>query len=56
MATRPLTVGLYFFVAESGIEWGRMAAAASLALIPVMILFALLQRRFIQGLTSGAVK
>jgi ABC-type glycerol-3-phosphate transport system permease component len=55
-ATRPLTVGLYFFVAESGIEWGRMAAAASLALIPVMILFAFLQRRFIQGLTSGAVK
>lgn len=56
LSTRPLTVGLYFFVAESGIEWGRMAAAASLALIPVMILFAILQRRFIQGLTSGAVK
>jgi multiple sugar transport system permease protein len=56
LATRPLTVGLYFFVAESGIEWGRMAAAASLALIPVMVLFAVLQRRFIQGLTAGAVK
>lgn len=55
-ATRPLTVGLYFFVSESGIEWGRMAAAASMALIPVIILFAVLQRRFIQGLTAGAVR
>jgi multiple sugar transport system permease protein len=54
--TRPLTVGLYFFVSESGIEWGRMAAAASIALIPVIILFAFLQRRFIQGLTAGSVR
>jgi len=53
---RPLTVGLYFFVSESGIEWGRMAAAASIPLIPVIILFAFLQRRFIQGLTAGAVR
>ena len=55
-STRPLTVGLFFFVAESGIQWGKMAAAASLALLPVIVLFAMLQRRFIQGLTAGAAK
>lgn len=55
-ATRPLTVGLFFFVGESGIQWGKMAAAASVALIPVVIFFAILQRRFIQGLTAGATK
>lgn len=55
-ATRPLTVGLFFFVGESGIQWGKMAAAASIALIPVVGVFALLQRRFIQGLTAGATK
>lgn len=54
--TRPLTVGLYFFVGEVNIEWGKMAAAASLALIPVIVIFALLQKRFIQGLTAGATK
>lgn len=54
--TRPLTVGLFFFVSESGIQWGKMAAAASLALLPVILLFAFLQRRFIQGLTAGATK
>jgi multiple sugar transport system permease protein len=55
-ATRPLTVGLFFFVSESGIQWGKMAAAASAALVPVIVLFAVLQRRFIQGLTAGATK
>jgi ABC-type glycerol-3-phosphate transport system permease component len=55
-AVRPLTVGLFFFVSESGIQWGKMAAAASIALLPIIILFAFLQRRFIQGLTAGATK
>jgi ABC-type glycerol-3-phosphate transport system permease component len=55
-ATRPLTVGLFFFVSESGIQWGKMAAAACVALVPVILLFAILQRRFIQGLTAGATK
>ena len=55
-AVRPLTVGLYFYVGENGIQWGDLTAAACLALLPVICLFALLQRRFIQGLTSGATK
>jgi ABC-type glycerol-3-phosphate transport system permease component len=53
---RPLTVGLYFFVGETGIQWGSMAAAATLALLPAIALFAMLQRRFIEGLTAGATK
>src|SRR5262249_31564831 len=53
-ARRPLTVGLYFFVGETGIQWGSMAAAASLALVPAIVLFAILQRRFFEGLTAGA--
>jgi len=55
-ASRPLTVGLFFFIGESGIEWGKMAAGASGALVPVIVLFLFLQRRFIQGLTAGATK
>ncbi len=55
-ATRPLTVGLFFFLGESGIEWGKLAAGASVALLPVIVLFLFLQRRFIQGLTAGATK
>jgi multiple sugar transport system permease protein len=55
-ATQPLTVGLYFFVGETGIEWGRMTAAAICALLPVIAAFLLLQRRFVEGLTAGALK
>ena len=55
-ATRPLTVGLFFFLSEAGIQWGKLAAGASVALLPVIVLFLLLQRRFIQGLTAGATK
>jgi multiple sugar transport system permease protein len=55
-ATRPLTVGLYFFVGETGIQWGGMSAGAAIALLPVIIAFIFLQRRFVEGLTAGAVK
>lgn len=55
-STQPLTVGLYFFVGETGIEWGRMTAAAICALLPVILAFLLLQRRFVEGLTAGALK
>lgn len=36
--------------------WGQVLAASTLATAPVLILFLLLQRHFIQGLLSGSVK
>ncbi|OGB92237.1 MAG: hypothetical protein A3H39_19735 [candidate division NC10 bacterium RIFCSPLOWO2_02_FULL_66_22] len=53
---RMIAVGLYQFVSQYGIEWGSLMAAVILALLPVMGLFLLLQRRFISGLTAGAMK
>jgi len=55
-ATRPLTVGLYFFIGETGIQWGGMSAGAAMALLPVILAFIFLQRRFVEGLTAGSVK
>lgn len=55
-SVRPLTVGLYGFVGETGIDWGRITAGASLALVPVAIFFILFQRKFVEGLASGATK
>ncbi len=54
--TRTIPVGLYHFVTGFGIEWGKLMAAVMLALIPVVIVFIALQRKFVQGLTSGALK
>ncbi|MCL4370343.1 MAG: carbohydrate ABC transporter permease [Chloroflexi bacterium] len=53
---RLIPIGLYYYVSAFGVEWGKLMAAVTVALIPVLILFIILQRRFIQGLTSGASK
>ena len=54
--TRLVSVGLYYYVGAFGVEWGKLMAAVSVALIPAVALFIILQRHFIQGLTSGATK
>lgn len=55
-ATRPLTVGLYFFIGETGIRWGPLTAGAVIVLAPAIVFFLLLQRHFVEGLTAGATK
>jgi N,N'-diacetylchitobiose transport system permease protein len=37
-------------------DWGALMAASTLAAIPVVIFFLLVQRRIAFGLTAGAVK
>ncbi|MGH7043862.1 MAG: carbohydrate ABC transporter permease [Acetobacteraceae bacterium] len=53
---RLIQSGLYLYVTQSGIEWASLMAAAMTALLPPILAFILLQSRFIQGLTRGAVK
>ncbi len=53
---RLIQSGLYLYVTQSGIEWASLMAAAVTALMPPIVAFVLLQARFIQGLTNGAVK
>lgn len=56
-AKRTLASGLVMtFLGEASTNWGYMMAASVVAAIPVTIIFVFLQRYFIQGLTSGAVK
>jgi len=53
---RLIQVGVYYFVTDAGIEWGPLMAGMIISTLPVVVLFACLQRYFIQGLTGGAVK
>ena len=56
-ARRTLASGLVMtFLGEASTNWGYMMAASVVAAIPVTIIFVFLQRYFIQGLTSGAIK
>jgi len=56
-ARRTLASGLVMtFLGEASTNWGYMMAASIVAAIPVTVIFVFLQRYFIQGLNSGAVK
>lgn len=52
----PLTLGIYRFVGRWSTQWEMLTASAFLALIPVVVLFYLIERRLVQGLAGGAVK
>jgi ABC-type glycerol-3-phosphate transport system permease component len=51
-----LPIGLNQMVGTYDQQYGMMMAGTLLAILPVMILFFILQREFISGLTQGAVK
>lgn len=52
---RTLSVGMLAFVGENSTDWSGMAAAASISLLPVVVLFVVLQRYFVEGI-AGAIK
>jgi ABC-type glycerol-3-phosphate transport system permease component len=53
---RVVQVGIYANLTEVGVQWGRLTAAAVTATVPVLIVYAFLQKAFVQGLSGGAVK
>lgn len=53
---KTFSVGLLTFIGKFAVDWGQMMAASVLALIPVCVFFAILQRYLVTGLTAGAVK
>jgi ABC-type glycerol-3-phosphate transport system permease component len=55
-ATRPISVGLAFYIDEAGIHWGELMAASALMSVPAMVVFSLSQNMLVKGLTAGAVK
>jgi raffinose/stachyose/melibiose transport system permease protein len=49
-------VKFYSLTGQYSTDWGEMLAAAVIIVLPVVVVFVLLQRRFIEGMTAGAVK
>ena len=54
-ALRTLGVGMYAFFGEYSTDWTGLAAGSVMAVLPIIVVFLLLQRYFIQGL-AGAVR
>lgn len=54
--TKTVPLGVYHWVGYESIDWGGLTATAILALIPILIFYAFVQKGFIRGMTMGAVK
>ena len=54
--TRTLPIAVFNMIGYEEINWGPLAAAATLITLPVIILTLIIQRHIVTGLTFGAVK
>ena len=52
---RTLAVGIYSFRGEFFTDWAAICAAATISILPIIVVFLFLQRYFVQGI-AGAVK
>lgn len=55
-ATRTLPVALQTFIGQYDIQWGLLTAGGVITTIPVVVMFMLVQKKLVEGLTAGAVK
>ncbi|MDK2897062.1 MAG: multiple sugar transport system permease protein [Candidatus Atribacteria bacterium] len=53
---RLVNVALYGFLSQFGIQWTQLMAATILSSLPIILIFLVLQRFYISGFISGAVK
>lgn len=56
LAIRPLSVGLAFFIDDTGVNWGQLMAASLLMSLPAILVFSFAQKLLVRGLSEGAVK
>jgi raffinose/stachyose/melibiose transport system permease protein len=54
MMTLPLGLQSFFYLYR--VQWSYLFAALSMALVPIIVVYLLMQRHFINGLTAGALK
>jgi len=55
-ARKTIPLGIQSFFGEFAIQWDLLFAGLNIAIVPVIMLFIVLSRQFISGLTEGAIK
>lgn len=53
---RPVQLAIYNYLGYFGREWGPLTASATIAIIPIIVIFSILSKLLISGLTQGSVK
>ena len=49
-------IGITNLVGEYRVQWNELMAAATIGALPVMVLYAILNRHLVSAITAGAVK
>jgi multiple sugar transport system permease protein len=49
---RTLSLGMQAYTADFGSEWGPLMAAAVLFTAPLLIVYTVMQKRFVQGIST----
>lgn len=55
-AMKTIPPGISMFIQKVDVNWASMTAAATMSLLPTMVLFFLVQRYLVEGIASGSVK
>lgn len=55
-SVKTVTIGVMSFAVALRADWGVLMAGLALSILPILATFLVLQRQFVGGLTSGAVK
>jgi len=53
---QPVTVALNKFIGQYGVQWNKLMAVATTIALPIILIFASLQRYIVGGLVAGSVK
>jgi multiple sugar transport system permease protein len=52
----PISIGVTSFIGKYNVDYQYLFAASLIAIVPVVILFALIEKRLVEGLTAGGIK
>ena len=55
-STATLSIGLQSYASEVDVYWNQIMAAALVVSVPIIVVFLLVQRHLISGLTTGSIK
>ncbi|WP_339233757.1 carbohydrate ABC transporter permease [Paenibacillus sp. FSL R5-0517] len=53
---KTMIVEIFYFVGEFSSRWDMIFAGTTMSIVPVLIVFVFLQKYFVKGLASGAIK
>ncbi|MMZ65140.1 L-arabinose transport system permease protein AraQ [compost metagenome] len=51
-----IQLALSNFIGEYNVDWGSLLAMSTITMIPVLVVFLVFQRHFIQGITTSGMK